>query len=59
MTGVQTCALPISKVRTVTAEIKKENIASRKAFIKAGYRFSHGVKRAGANADVYKYGGAA
>lgn len=47
------------KVRTVTAEIKKENIASRKAFIKAGYRFSHGVKRAGANADVYKYGGAA
>lgn len=43
------------EVKEVRAEILEGNSASRKAFQKAGYRFSHAAFKAGRSVALYKY----
>jgi RimJ/RimL family protein N-acetyltransferase len=42
-------------VKEVKAKIKTENIASKKAFKKAGYEFCENTLECGGKTDVFKY----
>ncbi|MBD3426532.1 MAG: GNAT family N-acetyltransferase [Candidatus Omnitrophica bacterium] len=43
------------EVKTITANIRSDNIASKKAFEKAGYRYSGNTTVQGCKTDIYKY----
>ncbi len=43
------------QVKEITAEVNAANIASIKAFKRAGYEFSSKERKAGENADIFKY----